>query len=320
MEPGPCARHTCRVIRVRPPNVRLPFDLARLAFEETVRGALPPEEPEILRFLGGVGWRFEQALTPTRAQLLAEEIRRTFGGSVRQAGAILREAQDLALQGRMEALVLPRMGAEHLDQVARVEGTFAPPALVLFPHAGNVLLLVTALARRWPGLVAFGPRGLPPVPPGGAPPSRIERRLAARRMDDESRLPIRWETDPAALPAWLAAGHPVAAAFDDRAWPSYVDTPFLGRVALLSPDPYRIAQDAGVPIVPATIRRERNKTSRVTLHPAIAPSLPAAVAALEPFLRAYPGHYARWLAECRMRAGIDDHPLFTDYGAEAASG
>lgn len=318
MEGARSARHTRAVIRVRPPSVRLPFDLARLAFEETLRGGLPPEEPEILRFLGGIGWRFEQRLTPARALLTAEEVRRTFGGSARQAGAIIREAQDLALQARMEALVLPRMEAAHLDQVVRVDGALAPPALVLFPHAGNVLLLVTALARRWPGLVVFGPRGLPPVAPGSTTPTRIDRHLAQKRLDDEARLPIRWETDPTALPAWLGAGHVVAAAFDDRAWPSYVDTPFLGRVALLSPDPYRIAREAGVPVIPATIRRERDKTSRVTLGAPVEPSLPAYLAAIEPFLRAYPGHYARWLAECRMRAGSDDHPLFTDYGSTSA--
>jgi lauroyl/myristoyl acyltransferase len=311
-------RDIWRVIRVRPPSVRLPFDLARLALEETLRGGLPADEPEILRFLGGIGWRFEQRLTPTRARLTAEEVRRTFGGSARQAGAIIREAQDLALQARMEALVLPRMAAAHLDQVVRVDGSLAPPALVLFPHAGNVLLLVAALARRWPGLVVFGPRGLPPAAPGVAVPTRIDRHLAQRRLEDEARLPIRWESDPAALPAWLAAGHLVAAAFDDRAWPTYVDTPFLDRVALLSDDPYRIARAAGVPVIPATIRRERDKTSRVTLGAPVDPSLPAYLAAIEPFLRAYPGHYARWLAECRMRAGVDDHPLFTDYDRTAA--
>jgi len=303
------------MIKVRPPSVRFPFDVARLVFEETLRGGLPPEEPEILRFLGGLGWRFEQRLTLARARLTADEVRRTFGGSARQAGAVIREAQDIALQSRMEALVLPRMEDAHLDQVVRMDGTLAPPALVLYPHAGHVLLLLTALARRWPGLVVFGPRGLPPAALGGAAPTRIDRHLAHRRLDDEARLPIRWETDPSALPGWLAAGHLVAAAFDDRAWPTYTVTRLLGRPALLSGDPYRIAAEAGVPIVPATLRRERDKTSRVTLGAPIVPTLDAYLAVVEPFLRAYPGHYARWLAECRMRASADDHPLFTDYGA-----
>ncbi len=300
------------MIRVRPPSVRLPFDLARLAFEETLRGGLPAEEPEILRFFGGIGWRFEQRLTRERARLTADEVRRTFGGSARTAGAIVREAQDLALQARMEALVLPRMEPAHLDQVVRVAGSVAPPALVLYPHAGNVLLLDVVLARRCPGVVVFGPRGLPPE----AAPTRIARHLAQKREEDEARLPIRWETDPAAIPGWLARGHLVAAAFDDRAWPSYTRVPFLGREALLSPDPFRIAREAGVRVVPATIHRERDKTSRVAIGAPMEPDLEAFVAHVEPFLRAHPGHYARWLAECRMRVATDDHPLFPEYAPD----
>jgi lauroyl/myristoyl acyltransferase len=300
-----------------------PFDLARWAFEETVRGALPPEEPEILRFLGGVGWRLERGLTPARAQLTADEVRRTFAVNVRTAGAIVREAQDLALQARMEALVLPRMRPADLRAIVRVQGTVVPPAVVVYPHAGNLLLLAAALAQSWPGLVVFGARGLPPANRNAVGPvrrTRINRWLASRRASEEDRLPIRWETDPDALPGWLARGHLVAAAFDDRAWRHYVRAPLLGREALLSPEPFALARTAGVPLLPATIRRERDKSSRVVLGAPIAPDLGRYLAEhAEPFLREHPGHYAAWLAECRMRAGMDDHPLFTDHGLGARS-
>ncbi|MDP2304770.1 MAG: hypothetical protein Q8P18_01925 [Pseudomonadota bacterium] len=312
------------MIRVRPPAAQWPFDLMRWALEETLRGALSPEEPEILRFLAGIGWRFEQRLTPGRALLLRDEARRCFGANVRTATAIVREAQDLALQARMERLVLPRMRGEELDAVARVEG--APgvpgaPGLVLYPHGGNVDLLLAALARRSPGLVVFSARGLPPATLGGfgaVRPTRINSRLARRRAEDDARLPIRWEPDAAALAGWLARGHVVAAAFDDRAWPTYVRVPFLGREALLSPEPYALARAVGVPLHFATIRRERDKSSRVVIGPPVVPELAAwLVDHATPFLRAYPGHYASWLAECRIRAGLDDHPLFTDYAADA---
>jgi lauroyl/myristoyl acyltransferase len=305
------------VIRVRPPSAQWPFDLARWAFEATVRGGLPTEEPEILRFLGGIGWRFERGLTPARARLTADEVRRTFGLNVRTTAATVREAQDLALQARMESLVLPRMDAAEVQAIVRVQGALAPPAVVLFPHAGNLLLLAAALAWKWPGLVVFGARGLPPPGiegVGAVRRTRINRHLAQRRSAEESRLPVRWEDDPAALPGWLARGHLVAAAFDDRAWRRYERVSFLGRPALLSPEPFALARDAGVPLLPATIRRERDKSSRVVLGPPSRPDLvPWLAEHAEPFLRAHPGHYASWLAECRMRAGMDDHPLFLDY-------
>ena len=309
------------MIRVRPPAVQLPFDLVRFVVEETLRGVLPPEEPEILRFLAGVGWRFEQRLTPGRVRLMADEARRCFGANVRTAGAIVREAQDLASQARMERLVLPRLSPAQLDAVVRVEGRVEPPALVLYPHGGNVDLLLAALAQRWPGLVVFSARGLPPAAAGGVGavgPTRLNERLARRRAEDDARLPIRWEADPAALAGWLARGHVVAAAFDDRAWPTYVRVPFLGREALLSPEPYALARAAGVPLVSATIHRERDKSSRLIIGPPVVPELGAWLRdQATPFLRAYPGHYASWLAECRMRANLDDHPLFSDYAPDA---
>ena len=317
-----------RVIRVRPPVAQWPFDLARWLIEEAMRGALPPEEPEILRFLAGLGWRVERALTPARGRLTADEVRRTFGVSGRTAGAILREAQDLALQARLEALVLPRMRAAELGAIVQVEGALVAPAVVLYPHAPNLLLLAAALAQACPGLVVFSARGLPPAQPDGRQPPRpprpgplrpswINRRLTGRRIREEARLPIRWETDAGALAGWLERGHLVAAAFDDRAWPSYVRTTLLGREALLSPDPFVLAERAGVPLIPATIRRDRDKSSRVVLAPPIAPSLAGYVEAhAEPFLRVHPATYAGWLAECRMAAGMDDHPLFPEHAPD----
>ena len=299
------------VIRVRPPLVQLPFDLARVAFEETARGAVPLDEPEVLRFLAGVGWRLQRGLTPSRDALTADEVRRAFGVNPRTAGAIVREAHDVSLQAWMEALVLPRMDAAGLDGIVRVSGTLPAPSLVLYPHAGNLLLLVTALARHAREVVVFGARGLPPKGRGAWRRSGPNRWRAARRLAEEDRLPVRWEQDPARLAGWLAGGAAVCAAFDDRAWGRYVPVPFLGRTALLSPEPWELAAAEGVPVIPATIVRERDKSNHVVLGASIAPDLGAYLRDVaEPFLRAHPGHYATWLAECRMRADVDDHPLF----------
>lgn len=295
------------MLRVRPPSSSVPFDLAQLVLEATLRGALPPEEPEILRFLGGLGWRFEQRLTPVRAQMMADEVRRCFGGSARSTSSVVREAADMALQARLEHLVVPRMRSVDLDHIVRVElPALSRPALILYPHAGNTLLLVAALAARLPGLVVFGQR---PADEG----TRLRRALERNRREDEQRLPIRWETDPAALPGWLAEGHPVAAAFDDRGWSSYVRIPFLGREALLSPDPFAL----GVAVASATILRERDKSSHVVVRAGAPADLRTFLAErAEPALRSAPGHYAAWLTDRRIAATSDDHPLFVDYAID----
>ncbi|MFZ5479130.1 MAG: hypothetical protein ACOZNI_20365 [Myxococcota bacterium] len=273
-------------------------DLARAVLEEVVRGGLPPEEPEVLRFFAAVVARGVRG----HPGPLVEEVRRTFGLSARTAEAVSREADDLAAQATLEALLLPRMRPADVAAVVRTRGEARAPALVVYPHAGNLLLLAAALAWQAPGLVVFGDR---PVPDG----SRPRRWAIARQLAFEDRLPIRWEPDPDALAGWLGRGHLVACAFDDRAFRRCERVPFLGRVALLSPEPWEIAARAGVAVVPASIRRDRDKTSELVLAAPIAPDRAAYLRDhAEPFLRANPGHYAAWLAE-RARS---DRPLFAD--------
>jgi hypothetical protein len=38
--------------------------------------------------------------------------------------------------------------------------------------------------------------------------------------------------------------------------------------------------------------------------------------AFEPWLREHPEEYGIWLLHCRLRAGVDDHPLFVDYAPD----
>jgi hypothetical protein len=298
-----------------------PFDVARLLVEETARGGLPAEDPEIVRFLSGIGWRVETALTPRRDAITRDEARRTFGANERTAAAIAREAHDLALQARLESLLVPRMEDRIFDAIVRVRGVLRGPSLVVFPHIEPLLVLVRALVRQVPDgreLVVFRKRGLPPPRAGRDlvfSPLRdtaINRRLAARRRAEEDAMGVRWEEDPSTLRDHLAAGRVVAAAFDDRGFDEYDVVRFLDRPALLSPEPWSAARGAEVPVVAATIRRERDKRYVVQVRPPQPPDREAYLRThAEPFLRSNPGHYASWLAECRIRGALHDRPLFT---------
>lgn len=323
------------MIAVRQPTLQLPYDLARWAFETTMREGLPPDEPEVLRAVAGTTWRIERGLSPARATLMLDEVRRLFRVSVRTAESAVREGYDLTMQSRLEALLLPRMAPATVGQWARVVGHLPRPSVVVAPHAGHLLLLATALGIQLAGgaegsptfplvaprgLVVYGARGLPPRRRraiGAIRDTWINRHVAQRRLDERDRLPILWEPDASALHDRLLDGYVVLAAFDDRAWPTYERIELNGREALLSPDPWRIARAAGVPVIPATIRREHDKSHLVRLGTPIEPSLSAYLEREAwPFLEGNPGHYAMWLAECRMRAAMDDHPLFVDYAPD----
>lgn len=309
------------MIQVRPPTWQIAIDLARWAATTVVREGVPPEEPELVRFMAGVGWRAHARATPTRWAMMVDELRRTFGLSVRTAESAAREAYDLGLQARIERLLVPRLGPEALADWVRLDGEVRGPALVVYPHAGHVLMLVAALSTRAPGLTVFSARGSPPRQRrsvGMVRDTLVNRHLVRRKDREEERLPVRWVTTVDAAEATLRAGGVVAAAFDDRNWTRWRPVPLCGRTALLSPEPWELARRVGAPVLPATVLREHDKSHLVTVGGPIAPRLEAYLHDhAEPWLRANPGHYGDWLVTCRIRAALDDHPLFVDYAPDA---
>jgi lauroyl/myristoyl acyltransferase len=115
-------------------------------------------------------------------------------------------------------------------------------------------------------------------------------------------------------------GGVVGIAFDGRGGTRFRRTRWLGRPSLLSTGPWRLAARRGAPVVPAVVRPGR--PHRLWLAPPIRSGegrdpegeglMEAALAAVEPVLRADPAAYVPWLVHCRRRAAIDDHPLFVD--------
>jgi hypothetical protein len=292
---------------MRTPVFRVAGDLGLWAAEGLVRGAFPPENPEVLRLVASVAWRFEPWRHPGLARAMWEEARRSFGLEDRAAGQACREANDLQLQARLEALVVPHVPPDLLPAYVEVRGEAPSPSLILFPRMGAVLTMVSALGARLPGLVAWLGRRAPAQGPLG-------RALDRRHADERRRLPVRWEHEPDAIAGHLAAGRPVCAAFDDRGWGAWRRVRWLGRPANLSPRPWAVAQAVGVPVIPASVHRERDKAWTVELGAPLNGGFEADLRDwAEPLVRSFPGHYLPWLAECRRRGRRDPAPLFADY-------
>jgi lauroyl/myristoyl acyltransferase len=269
--------------------------VTRAALAEVVRNGFPPDGPEVLRFTSGVGWRLHRTLAPVRATRVREVLAERFGARGSALDALCREAHDLALQARLETLLIPRMTDAQLGALVRCRGMVRPPCVVVHPHVGPLVLLVRALASvvGRERLVVYRPA--PPAPPAscGAADAWRER----RREEDDARLGIAVESEPTALAGRLARGHVVVAAFDEAYAEGGAVLPFLGVPTRFDPAPWDAARATGASIVPATLVRERDKTYVLTFRPPRAPDLPAYLTdEAEPFLRAHPGHYAPWLA------------------------
>ncbi len=120
----------------------------------------------------------------------------------------------------------------------------------------------------------------------------------------------------------LARNELVGIAFDGRIGAKWGKAAYLGRTALLSTGPYKLAAATGAAIVPTYCLAPDQAENVCTFGAPLVGNDAAALMdqflgeAVGPWLKAHPEHYGIWLAHCRERAAVDDHPLFTDYAPD----
>ena len=204
-------------------------------------------------------------------------------------------------------------------------------AIILFPHAGNFMLMIAAVSLAGYPYTQYAARGLAPPEVAAQHPELFGHnwfRAEARRVREESedRLPARFltlETPLRQLYRRLADNEIVGIAFDGRIGNKFFKVPYLGREALLNPGPYRMAISTGAAIVPTMVECPASGPDICHFGEPIVPdghtpeSLCAAyLAQVEAWLRAHPEQYGTWLLHCRLRNAVDDHPLFVDYAPD----
>ncbi|MEE2751323.1 MAG: hypothetical protein VX519_07825, partial [Myxococcota bacterium] len=178
----------------------------------------------------------------------------------------------------------------------------------------------------------YAARGVPPPELAAANPSLMRRSrlaVAAReaRERSEDSLPAQFvtmDTSVRHLYRCLENNELVGIALEGRIGRRFEKVEFLGREALLNPGPYKLACSTGAALVPALCHSPANGRNVCTFRPPVFPEKRSPrelleiclKQAVEPFLRSHPSDYGLWLAHCRMRAGVDDHPLFIDYARD----
>ena len=297
-----------------------------------------------MRVLSGALARAQRVIQPGRRQLMAEELRISFPGirwTERTMANVVRSADDLQMQCLAEELVLGRLNAENVARFTRFDGREHLDAalargkgvVLTFPHAGAIMLLIALVSLAGYDFTQVAARGFPPKERQrlrDVTPSRWNVAVRNARERAEDKLPAHFhgmDDNPRALFRALERNGIVAVAFDGRGGSRFRPTPFLGRTALLSTGPWRLAASTGAAIVPAFCLRDRDRSHRLLLRPALIPSdqplqercldlQTRFLAEIEPILERHPDHYARWLLHCRTHAGLDDHPLFVDTAAD----
>ncbi|MBT3217595.1 MAG: lysophospholipid acyltransferase family protein, partial [Proteobacteria bacterium] len=246
---------------------------------------------------------------PQHSKAMKEEIERSFPDC--DAHVVAHRADLLWTRCMMEELLLDQLdassvqqwmvfeGREHLDAaLERKKGV-----LLLFPHAGNVMLLIALLSMAGYDLTQMAARGFHP----DDSPSWFAKQARQAREQAEDRLPAKFITPhdpPRLLYRALERNGILALTFDGRAGKKFVLTPFLEREALLSTGPVRLAVSTGATVVPAMclfdgrIHRLHLCPPRVAVgHGSRAERCERLFEDtlrrdLEPLLQKYPDHYA----------------------------
>lgn len=314
-------------------------DAARYLFWVQLRELADPRDTSFLRMLSRGISRGQYALSARRRDLLLDELRRTFpevARSDRTLQNVCRSSYDLHVQCLVEELLLGQLVPENIDVFMTFDGrehldaalALGRGVVLVYPHAGAVMLMIARLTLSGLPYTQVAARGFPPPEKqisAEQRPSWLNRRVREARESAEDALGARYhgfDDSPRALYRDLASNHIVGIAFDGRGSTAFDRVSYLGRPSLLSPGPWKLAAATGAAVVPAMCIRQRNRSHRLRLAPPIIPreGPRREVAAelretalqqhLEPWLRQHPDHYGRWLLHTRLRAPLDDAPLF----------
>jgi lauroyl/myristoyl acyltransferase len=267
-------------------------------------------------------WRLHPARRGRSRMLLEDELRRAFGPrAAAHADACIRAATWAQLDDLRPCDPGIRFeGLENLDRaLAHGRGV-----VWLHPHAGPVLRMLAGLVRRGYRCAQVAARGFPPEGAGRMGSNWFRVRTRRVREQDEDRIDATFldQASPVrALHRALSANMIVDIAFDGRLGRGWVRLPYLGRTALLSPGPYKLAVQTGAFVVPVFCRSD-DPLPVCEIGEPIEPGsawrdvAQRAIAHAEEALARHPEQYGLWLLHCRERRSADDHPLFVDYAPD----
>ena len=312
-----------------------PADVARWAFWGPFRDALDPSRPGMVRALHR-GWRLQHLAARGGRVLMEDELRRAFGDRFDDPGykELVADAYRCAWRVHLEELLLGKVGPDTVEQYMRFQGrenldsALAPGKGVVwtYPHAGAVMMMLAWLAHNGYRYVQYAARGLPPPEVAAANPAlmatnRLREKVRKVREDNEDKVPCTYltmDSPTREIYRRLADNELVGIAFDGRAAAKFFVHPLLGRPAVLSTGPYRLAVSTKAAVVPAFCLTPKEGPAICKVGAPIFPGkdwrevAEEVLRVEEAWLREHPSEYGIWLLHCRRRAGMDDHPLYGD--------
>lgn len=311
-----------------------PKDFARWLFWVKLRDAVDPDDPASLQRAYPL-WRAQYAIARAQRALMADEYQRWLGDVPESTVA---NAYRIAFRVHLEELLLGKLTPTNWQKWMRLEGrgnldaalARGKGAILLFPHAGNFMLMHAVMGLAGWKYTQYAARGMAPPEVAAAHANvfannKWRREARQAREDNEDRLPITFislDTPVRHLYRCLERNELVGIAFDGRIGAKWAKAAYLGRTALLSTGPYKLAAATGAAVVPTYCSAPEGGENLCTFDQPIVESNADRLMEeflgnrVGPWLAANPEHYGIWLAHCRERAAVDDHPFFTDYAPD----
>jgi len=298
-------------------------DFARWLFWVRLRQTLRADRPGRLQALYPL-WRAQEMLAGAQRQLMREELLACFGD------APVGDAYRVAWRVHTEELLLGRLGPDTVGHYIRFAGrqnldealASGRGVVLVYPHCGNVMLMIALLAHSGYRYVQFAARGLAPEDVARANPetfghNRWREEVRRTREAHEDRVPAEYVTHPRGLVRALREGAIAGIAYDGRLGSRFEPVTYLGRQALLSTGPWKLARQTGALLLPVFNECPRQGVNICHVGPTCS-GRDDALTWLQERIREHAGHYGLWLAHCRERRATDDHPLFVDYAPDEA--
>jgi len=311
-------------------------DMARWAFWSPFRSLLSGNRPNHIQHLHAL-WRIQYLGTKKQHGVMKDELLKCFPNT--HTSTIVSEAYRCAWRVHLEELLIGSLRKESVHHYITTSGennlkealNIGKGVILLYPHAGPVMMMMAWLAYNDYSYVQYAARGLPPVEMAEAHPELLahnwfKEETRKARETAEDKLPVEFVTlEQSARPLFraLSENKIVGIAYDGRIGKRWKAFPYLNREALLSTGPYRLAQRCDATIVPAFCHTPPNGPSICTFSKPIRPqenwtkTASEFLKVMEEHINQHPEEYALWLLHCRQRCSIDDHPLFIDQSPDS---
>lgn len=316
--------------------MRAAIDIVRWIFWGPFRLVVSVLSPKGLNLLEGIFSAIAYRIMRARRRIITLELKRSYHGdwSDEKIENAVRASFRNYFAAKFRLFRLDRLSSENIADFIDVEGLDRLNAelargrgvILLNPHFGPFMLIMPALGYRGFKLSQMALQGNSPSK--AADTSALEgRAYDAKFSIIEKRMPIEFINLSQGAMALrkvikvLNEGEIVLFPATGRGGKTWHGVELMGRRALLSPVPFKLAVKTGASLVPVFVLISEFKT-RVKIEEPIRPAddgesaeqlLERYATVLDSYVERYPGHFINYVYEMRTQIGWDDHPFFEDY-------